>query len=296
MVAMSYGPTFPTMATCISFAERLLEAFLTGFAIATAVHFFVFPVTSRQVVCGELAGYLMSVSGVLQAQTAFMHHIETVDPIAARQKAEEEEAKKHKKTKAKPNDNSTPMSPEGKALNDAVDKTMALHTKIHGDITMAHREFAVGKIDAKEISTFWKKSRSLMTPLMGLVSILEQLRRFGEEKKFSSSELPEEEMTRNAELIDDMRTTARAIREPLSAITQTFAEGLQHVCITMEFVKPPKQKKKKKTDADPERGADSETPGSDSFAKSFKQRLDDFEGSKKGEWLVDCLLLAKLLQ
>lgn len=59
IVSMSYGPTFPTMTYCISFMQRLIEAFLTGFGLATAVHFFVFPVSSRTVVFKEMTGYIM---------------------------------------------------------------------------------------------------------------------------------------------------------------------------------------------------------------------------------------------
>jgi len=61
IVSMSYGPTFPTMTYCISFMQRLIEAFLTGFGLSTAVHFFIFPLSSRMVVFKEMTGYLMYV-------------------------------------------------------------------------------------------------------------------------------------------------------------------------------------------------------------------------------------------
>jgi hypothetical protein len=59
IVSMSYGPTFPTMTYCISFMVRLIEAFLTGFGLATVTHFVIFPVSSRMVVFKEMTGYLM---------------------------------------------------------------------------------------------------------------------------------------------------------------------------------------------------------------------------------------------
>jgi hypothetical protein len=59
IVAMSYGPTFPSMTYAISFTQRLIEAFLTGFGLATATHFFIFPLSSRTVVFKEMTGYLM---------------------------------------------------------------------------------------------------------------------------------------------------------------------------------------------------------------------------------------------
>lgn len=59
IVSMSYGPTFPNMTYSTSFMKRLIEAFLTGFGLATGVHFLVFPVSSRTVVFKEMTGYLM---------------------------------------------------------------------------------------------------------------------------------------------------------------------------------------------------------------------------------------------
>lgn len=38
IVSLSYGVKFPTMAYAESFMQRLIEAFLTGFGIATGVH------------------------------------------------------------------------------------------------------------------------------------------------------------------------------------------------------------------------------------------------------------------
>lgn len=59
IVAMSYGPTFPSMTYAISFSKRLIEAFFTGFGLATATHFFIFPLSSRTVIFKEMTGYLM---------------------------------------------------------------------------------------------------------------------------------------------------------------------------------------------------------------------------------------------
>jgi hypothetical protein len=76
IVSSTYGVQFPTMAYSINFMEMLLEAFLTGFAIATGVSLFVFPISSRAVVSKELAGYLASLSGLLKAQGAFCKQTE----------------------------------------------------------------------------------------------------------------------------------------------------------------------------------------------------------------------------
>ncbi|KAK0822285.1 hypothetical protein LTR73_009348, partial [Friedmanniomyces endolithicus] len=60
------------MAAAISFMQKLLEAFLTGFALATGTNLFIFPTSARSVVFKEMTGYLMCLSGMLKAQTAYM--------------------------------------------------------------------------------------------------------------------------------------------------------------------------------------------------------------------------------
>jgi len=64
-VAFTYGPLFPTMTAGISLVKQLLEAFLTAFAIATAVNLFIIPISSRTVVFKEFTGYLGAVRGVM---------------------------------------------------------------------------------------------------------------------------------------------------------------------------------------------------------------------------------------
>ena len=72
VVSLTYGTQFPNMPAAISFMEKLFEAFLTGFALATGVHIVVFPTSSRKVAMKEMEGYLMLINGTLKTQTAYM--------------------------------------------------------------------------------------------------------------------------------------------------------------------------------------------------------------------------------
>lgn len=60
----------------IIFMKRLLETFLTGFAVAAGVHFVVFPVTCRRIVFKEFAGYTAALQGGLKAHQAYLHSLE----------------------------------------------------------------------------------------------------------------------------------------------------------------------------------------------------------------------------
>ena len=104
---------------------------MTGFALATGVHFFVFPTSSRKVVFKEATGYMMCLGGVLKAQTAYMQSLETIDPVALRHKREEESSNPRKaKKKAKPQGPLT--TPAVAALKGVLAKLLELHAKLQG--------------------------------------------------------------------------------------------------------------------------------------------------------------------
>ncbi|KAK5147335.1 hypothetical protein LTR32_001224, partial [Rachicladosporium monterosium] len=149
---------FPNMAAAISFMQKLLEAFLTGFALATGTNLFIFPTSARSVVFKEMTGYLMCLSGMLKAQTAYMQSMETIDPIALRHQREEEQRESEQDgTKKKARKPAVPLSsplatPASLKLKEVLGKTVELHTKLHGDVTPAKREFAIGKLESHDLT------------------------------------------------------------------------------------------------------------------------------------------------
>jgi len=149
---------FPNMAAAISFMQKLLEAFLTGFALATGTNLFIFPTSARSVVFKEMTGYLMCLSGMLKAQTAYMQSMETIDPIALRHQREEEQRESEQDgTKKKARKPAVPLSsplatPASLKLKELLGKTVELHTKLHGDVTPAKREFAIGKLESHDLT------------------------------------------------------------------------------------------------------------------------------------------------
>lgn len=66
-VASVYARSFPTIAAGISFAERILEAFITGFAIATRVSLFIFLTTVRMNSFKQYASFIRLVYSTLKA-------------------------------------------------------------------------------------------------------------------------------------------------------------------------------------------------------------------------------------
>jgi hypothetical protein len=78
-VAATNGFLFRTTDQCEAFIARLLEAFLTGLALATGVSLFIIPVTCRKVVMKEITGYISLLRGALGAHKTYIHSLEDSD-------------------------------------------------------------------------------------------------------------------------------------------------------------------------------------------------------------------------
>ena len=139
VVSLTYGTQFADMPTAIGFIKRLLETFLTGFALATAVSFIVIPTSSRKVVFKEMEGYLKLIQGLLKTQTAYMASLESYDPLE--RKVNNDLNSKAKKSKRKKNEEPEELllTPAAVKLKEMLQKLLELHTKLHGDITPAKR-------------------------------------------------------------------------------------------------------------------------------------------------------------
>ena len=136
VVSMTYGTQFPDMPTAIGFMKRLLEAFLTGFALATGVSFVVIPTSSRKVVFKEMEGYLKLIQGVLKTQTTYMASLESFDPLKHNTNGDESAKNTEKKSKRqkgkKPQE--LLLTPAAVKLREVLSKLVELHTKLHGDV------------------------------------------------------------------------------------------------------------------------------------------------------------------
>ncbi|KAF6222410.1 hypothetical protein HO133_001496 [Letharia lupina] len=122
-VASVYAPTFPTMVAGIAFAKRLLEAFLTGFAIATGVSLFIFPVSVRMTFFKQSAGFIAAVQSTLKAQISYLQTLEKKDmfrnPTASDEDEKYKKSNSHKKgDTAKPNGSAEAQ--RLKAMNEAL--------------------------------------------------------------------------------------------------------------------------------------------------------------------------------
>ncbi|KAK4955886.1 hypothetical protein LTR10_006825 [Elasticomyces elasticus] len=279
-VSCTYGVEFPNMVAAISFMRRLLEAFLTGFALATATNLFIFPVSSRKVVFKEMTGYLMCLSGMVKAQTAYMQSMETIDPVALRRKREEEQDGKDKSKAAK--DSSSPLTtPASLKLAELLIKTIGLHTKLHADITPAKREFAFGKLEAHDLTTAWRLLRLIFVPVIGLSTSMNLIQRLAAELHWAEPGSTEEEENTRIEHLENLHFLMKQLHVPFARMSVAIDSAIQHVLITLELTKPPRKT------PDEESKGDQPAPGSPTFVESYRSQVEDFYHSKKitlSEW------------
>lgn len=270
------------MTVAISFVERLIEGFTTGFAIATGVSLFIFPVSSRKVVFKELSGYLNLLGGMLKTQAAYLQSLEHFDLQAAMQNRHEQ-ASKHGKKDSSVDYSEHPLmaTPESLKLRGLMEKMYGLHTKIPSDINFAKREVAIGKMESKDMNQVWKRMRSIMVPIASLNTVVDILQRRAEESGWQNEHPNSEEAKTRGLQVERLHDIMQVLHEPMQSMSDKINGAMKHALILLELEKPPKKQQ------DLESHAEMPTPGTPDFTAAFKKQLDDFFDSKKrslSEW------------
>ncbi len=295
IVAMTSAPQFPTMVAGVSFATKILEAFLAGFGIATGVSFFIIPMTMRKVVFKEMAGYLKAMGGALKAQTAYMTSLETQDifrPLGPQGDKSEDTKDQTGHMLGLKNKNKHPkptMSPEAAKLKAAVGAVLMVHSKLRADLSFGKREIAYGKLGPCDLSEITRLLRQMMLPIMGMSSIINIFERVAEIQGWKTDGGPlfagetRSAVSEEAAVIE-WQTIMKTLHEPFAELTQAMGEGIEHVMMILEFQKPVQKSKGKKLGgplSDVEAKGDSIRPGDPDFASYFDDRIKKFYENRK---------------
>jgi hypothetical protein len=272
-VSMVYAPQFDTIVQLETFVERLLEAFLTGMAIATGVSLLIFPLTSRQIVFKEMANYIQSLRTAMKANLDYLHSLEDTDVFAPHR-----------------------VNTAGEEVcgNKAVDIFKAkmqalqgLHAKLSTDLPFAKREIALGKLGPDDIQAVFRHLRSIMLPTVGLSSTQEVFARIAEQHNWDTSRdfahvkpedaLTEEDKIRAASTME-WHELMRRLREPFGDVTDMIDEGLQHAAIVLQLAPKPKARDAVVAVED---GGEVPKPGDRSFPEYYNAKSVRFLESKK---------------
>ena len=262
------------MTVGIAFVKRLLEAFLTGFAIATGVSLFVFPISSRDVIFKEAAEYIASLQATLKSQTKFFETLESADMFRTATGSNERDEN---------GQNAAVLGAQD--LKAKLTALIAIHAKMAGDLTFAKREIAYSKLNGKDIDEVFKLYRMIMLPIIGMGSVADIFTRLAEKRGWSENK--KDEIKSSFELADlpqrekevaDWNAIIRAAHSSFTAMNECLDEGLNHVLYTLEFAKKPKKSIGAATQqtVDVEAKGEAVEPGDEGFAASFKSRIDRY--------------------
>ena len=259
----------------IAFVKRLIEAFLTGFAIAFGVNLFIFPVSSRQVVFKDMVKYLTAVQGTLKTEINFMRALEEKNVFSVSVDSDE-----------KPK-----IVQPTKDLKASLAGLVAIHAKLHGDMSFAKRELAYGKLCATDLESLRKLMKKILLPVLGIGSVADIFDRAAEHRGWkeardpdgaSESQLKVQE-TRSRE-VHEWNDIFKTVHEPFDSIREVLSDALQHVLYTLELEKRPKRPASDQ-DSEAQRGIE---PGEQGFSDGIKRKIETLYEQRQNALRVWC--------
>ncbi|CAD6443985.1 6591b8dc-15cf-408f-bb8d-ed5171e1b646 [Sclerotinia trifoliorum] len=281
-IAFTSGPIIPTFALAESLIKQMLKAFLTAFAISTAVNLFVIPISCRLVVFKGQAGYIQLLRGVLKAQTKYLSSLEESDMFAgpATENSDTAGSRSGESKKSDVESSHPALSPEAKALKGAIDGLRGMHGKLYGDMPFAKREVAWGKLDAKDMDKIFNLFQDIMIPLLGMSTITDIFVRIGEKrgwvKPTGSNARSEqwEHMTLESKAEEKRlwNEVMKTLHEPFAIVSAVMDQGLEHAALTLELISRPKEK----AAGDIETAAEQSKPGDAGFLAYMEKTLNEF--------------------
>ncbi|PYH98031.1 MFS transporter [Aspergillus ellipticus CBS 707.79] len=274
-VIFTYASRLANMTAGIALAVRLLEASLTGLGVATGVSLFILPMSTRGIVLNQMANYIGSLRGALNAHTAYFETLEHGDMFGR--------AETYDSTVEKITDKGKVYSPEAQAIRTACQKVTELHAKIHGDLTFAKREFAIGKLGPDDIQGIFRYLRQIMIPVVGLSFVVDIFQRLSDYNKWNQpieangAAIPDAVRERVKEEWNEIMS---AVHDPFSSMIRTIDEGLRHASLALELTRPAKKPATGKDTEDVEATANPQ-PGEKGFSAYYERKIRDFKYAKR---------------
>lgn len=302
-VSATFGTIMVTTAQAEAFVKQLLTIVLMGIAFATGVSFFIFPVSSRMVVTGEMKGLLGLFRKAVMLQKEYLQGLEREDMFAleltetaAGPKFKQQKKKKQKcKDKDGHDDEELVLTKEAKsaqALRETISQIRELAGKLHGDMKFAKRDTAWGKLAAHDLGEIFGLMRKILIPITGLSTIMDIFKRVADTRGWNNADpdTPIEVLAAKEKEQRVWNEVMRQLHEPFDILSQAIDQGLEHAGIVLEFLPRPKEQKKAaaqtsdRSQPDVEAQGDDVRPGQPDFVKVMDEKVRLFH-SKRGEIL-----------
>ncbi|KAL7944133.1 hypothetical protein V8C42DRAFT_353954 [Trichoderma barbatum] len=273
------GPTIVTTAAAEAFVKELLLAMLFGMGLATGVSLFIFPITSRMVVMGELKGLI----GLLRKDVGFQEEYLAAlantcvsdlrtgngkgrDTSQEQLSTKEREVAKQKRGKAKL---MTKEMKASKRLEETVDAIKNLASKIHGDMTFAKRDIAWGNLDAKDLSQVFILIQNVAIPI----------------DKLYHRYPPASAMAENSWERQVWYDAMKQMHAPFKILAEIADQGIEHAAIYLEIL--PKANGSKMASSSRSHIVDIEasggqiSPGQEGFGSLLDGKMRQFSSQQK---------------
>ncbi|KAJ5291788.1 hypothetical protein N7478_001039 [Penicillium angulare] len=283
-VSSVYAAQEVTMSSAIQLVLRMLKTFLTGLGLSTGVSLFIFPMTSRKAVFGQMGGYIGNLRKALTAHALYFESLESDDMFGRAETYDSSQEKWGKSGKV--------YSPEAEAIRGAIRGITELHAKLHGDLTFAKREFAFGKLGPDDIQIVFRHLRQIMIPVVGLSFVVDIFQRLSDYNRWNEPIDPNAEPIPDhvrQQVVRDWNDMMRAVHDPFATMIQTIDEGLLHTSYVLQFTKRPKRVAvatmgtgdADEVENDIEATAADTAPGEKGFAEHLETKLGEFRSAKK---------------
>ncbi|KAK4167698.1 hypothetical protein QBC43DRAFT_202945 [Cladorrhinum sp. PSN259] len=279
-VAATNGPFMTSVTSAHSFVRQLMTAMLVALALCLGVNLFVFPISSRLVVFKEFEGAIGLLRKTVALQKAYLVSIEKEDMFATVTRTNTSAAMNGGKDKPR----LTKEEKAAKALREVGGKLRELAGKLHADIPFAKRDFAWGKLDAKDISELFSMIRNVYIPVLGMMTIIDIFKRVSEHRGWNldEDEVPDEVTADKEREKHIWNEVMKQMHEPFEILSEAIDQGLEHAGICLEIL--PRPKKARKGGVDVEARGEKIGPGDPALANVIKEKVEAFY-SKKGELL-----------
>ncbi|CAI7659091.1 unnamed protein product [Penicillium glandicola] len=283
-ISSVYAPQMKNMTAAISMVDKLLKAFFTGLGISTATSLLILPMTSRQVVFKQMAGYIGGLRSALNAHALYFESLERDDMFGRTETYDDAREKFGKKGKV--------YSPEAEAIRSSVRQITDLHAKLHGDLTFAKREIALGKLGPNDLQAIFRHLRQIMIPVVGLSFVVDIFQRLSDYNRWNApidlnvSIVPEDIRQR---VVHEWNDIMRAVHDPFAVMIQTIDEGLLHTSYVFRLTTPPKPTATARCSDDSSTGeskdveatAGDTAPGGKAFVEHYEKKLGEFRSAKR---------------
>ncbi|KIV87338.1 hypothetical protein PV11_02891 [Exophiala sideris] len=270
-VSLTYAATFPNMAAGMSFVNRLLKTFLTGFGISCAVSFIIIPVSSRKICGKQMAGVLNLMKASISLHNAYLHTL-TVAGAEHPTGSVDDQNTNLTADLAASNKDAREIAAK---LKTTLQQAAKLFGQLKVEIGFAKKEIAIGKLRPEEFSKIWTMLRQILLPLGGLSTFADILQSVREHKNQGEDLIPDSETLgaiRRFES-DEWHEIVALSKGPFQRVKEKLSDGITHVIYTLEFLPRPKSSKR-----DIEKNADMPpAPGDRNFAEHLENEIKSFE-------------------